>query len=293
MPRPAAPPETRQGQRHEASLAPPTSIASRRSAAAAAGSATQASRRSPYAAARTGAFKRRAGRAARSRCWLLDSKGLVVAGRADLAAHKRPYAHAHAPVATLREAIERLKPTALIGVAATGGAFTDGVLRAMARLNARPIVFALSNPTSRSECTAQQAYRCTDGRALFASGSPFAEVELDGSRFVPRQGNHAYVFPGVGLGAIASRARRVTDEMFLAAARSLAAQVSEADLVQGSLFPPLASVREVCARIAADVAEVAYARGLAARTRTRDVPAGVRGRIYVPAYPTGASLGRL
>ncbi len=221
---------------------------------------------------------------ARRRCWLVDSKGLVVADRADLAAHKRPYAHPHAPIVTLLEAIERLKPTALIGVAATGGTFTDDVLRAMARLNARPIVFALSNPTSKSECTAEQAYRHTGGRALFASGSPFAEVKLDGRSFVPRQGNNAYVFPGVGLGAIASGARRVTDEKFLAAARSLAAHVTDADLAQGSLYPPLASVREVSARIAAAVAEVAYARGLAARTRPADVLADVRERMYEPNY---------
>ncbi len=225
---------------------------------------------------------------ARGRCWLLDSKGLVVADRGDLAAHKRPYAHAHAPVATLVEAIERLKPTALIGVAATGGTFTEDVLRAMARLNARPIVFALSNPTSKSECTAEQAYRYTDGRALFASGSPFAEVTFAGRTFVPRQGNNSYIFPGIGLGAIASRARRVTDEMFLAAARALAARVADADLAQGSLYPPLASVRDVSAHIAAAVAEVAYARGLAARPRPADVLADVRGRMYEPAYATYA-----
>ncbi len=221
---------------------------------------------------------------ARGRCWLLDSKGLVVADRSDLAAHKRPYAHAHPPVATLVEAIERLKPTALIGVAATGGTFTEDVLRAMARLNARPIVFALSNPTSKSECTAEQAYRYTDGRALFASGSPFVKVTFAGRTFVPRQGNNSYIFPGVGLGAIASRARRVTDEMFLAAARALAARVADADLAQGSLYPPLASVRDVSAHIAAAVAEVAYARGLAARMRPADVLADVRAHMYEPQY---------
>jgi malate dehydrogenase (oxaloacetate-decarboxylating)(NADP+) len=221
---------------------------------------------------------------ARSRCWLVDSKGLVVAERTDLAAHKKPYAHAHAPVSGLLPAIEQLKPTALIGVAATGGTFTDEVLHAMAKLNARPIVFALSNPTSKSECTAEQAYRTTAGRALFASGSPFGEVRIDGKTYVPRQGNNSYIFPGVGLGAIASRARRITDEMFLAAARSLAAQVTEADLAQGSLYPPLKAVRQVSARIAADVAEVAYARGLAARTRPADVLADVRSRMYEPSY---------
>jgi malate dehydrogenase (oxaloacetate-decarboxylating)(NADP+) len=221
---------------------------------------------------------------ARKRSWLFDSKGLVVAGRGELAHHKQPYAHEHAPVADFLQAIEQLKPTAIIGVAATAGTFTEPVLRAMARINARPIVFALSNPTSKAECTAEQAYRCTEGRALFASGSPFDPVDFDGIRHVPRQGNNSYIFPGVGLGAIVSRARNVTDEMFLASARSLAAQVTDADLAQGSLYPPLKNVREVSARIAVDVAEVAYKRGLAGKPRPADVMADIRASMYEPVY---------
>jgi malate dehydrogenase (oxaloacetate-decarboxylating)(NADP+) len=200
---------------------------------------------------------------ARRRCWLFDSKGLVTAGRTGLAHHKQPYAHEHAPVGEFLQAVEQLKPTAIIGVAATAGTFTEPVLRAMARINARPIVFALSNPTSKSECTAEQAYAYTEGRALFASGSPFDPVDYEGMRYVPRQGNNSYIFPGVGLGAIVSRAKRVTDEMFLTSARSLAAQVTDGDLAQGSLYPPLKNVRDVSARIAADVAE----DRLRARTR--------------------------
>ena len=173
---------------------------------------------------------------------------------------------------------------AIIGVAATAGTFTEPVLRAMARINARPIVFALSNPTSKAECTAEQAYRYTDGRALFASGSPFDPVDFDGKRHVPRQGNNSYIFPGVGLGAIVSRAQRVTDEMFLASARSLAAQVTDVDLAQGSLYPPLQNVREVSARIAVDVAEVAYGRGLAGKPRPADVMADIRANMYEPVY---------
>jgi malate dehydrogenase (oxaloacetate-decarboxylating)(NADP+) len=176
---------------------------------------------------------------ARKRCYLFDSKGLVVASRTDLVEHKLHFAHDHAQVTDFNAAIEQLKPTGIIGVAANGGAFTEKVLRTMAKLNERPIIFALSNPTSKSECTAAQAYEGTDGRALFASGSPFANVSFGGKTFVPRQGNNSYVFPGIGLGAIVSRAREVTDEMFLAAARSLALQVSEADLAQGALYPPL------------------------------------------------------
>ena len=222
---------------------------------------------------------------ARRRCWLFDSRGLVVAGRADLAGHKRPYAHEHAGVADFAAAVEALKPTAIIGVAAVGGTFTQAVVEAMARHHPRPIVFALSNPTSKSECTAEQAYRWSGGRALFACGSPFDPVTLEGRVFVPRQGNNSYIFPGVGLGVIASRARHVTDEMFLAAARALARQTTKADLEQGSLYPALARIRPVSAHIAAAVAGVAYARRLTARRKPANVLAYIRSQMYEPAYP--------
>ena len=221
---------------------------------------------------------------ARRLCWLFDSRGLVVASREELAEHKRAYAHDHAPLTDFLEAVEILKPTVIIGVAAVGGTFTQKVLEAMARINSRPIVFALSNPTSKAECTAEQAYRWSAGRALFASGSPFDPVTLDGQTFVPRQGNNSYIFPGVGLGVIASRTRRVTDEMFLAAARTLARETSQSDLDQGSLYPPLARIREVSARIATAVAEVAYQRRLTSRRRPRNVLADVRSQMYDPRY---------
>ena len=221
---------------------------------------------------------------ARKRCWLFDSQGLVVAGRTSLAEHKVPYAHAHAPVASFLAAVEALRPTAIIGVAAVGGTFTREVVEAMARINERPIIFALSNPTSKSECTAAQAYAWTGGRALFACGSPFDPVELDGRRHVARQGNNSYIFPGVGLGAIVSRASAITDEMFMAAARSLAGDVTEADLAQGSLYPPLTAIRSVSARIGAEVARVAYERKLAREPRPADLPAFVKSRMYEPRY---------
>jgi len=223
---------------------------------------------------------------ARSRCWLFDSKGLVVGGRSDLAEHKRPYAHDHAPVGTLLDAVKALRPTAIIGVAAVGGAFTEDVVRAMASLNKRPIVFALSNPTSKAECTATQAYRWSDGRALFACGSPFDPVTLDGRTHVPRQGNNSYIFPGVGLGVIASGASRVTDEMFMAAANELAAQVRDDDLRQGSLYPPLSSIRDVSAHIAAATAAVAYSKGLARGTQPENLLEAMRAQMYVPRYAT-------
>src|SRR5215469_5216001 len=156
------------------------------------------------------------------RNWLVDSKGLVVKGRAGLGGHKLRFAHDQAPIGDFLTAIDALKPTAIIGVAAVGGAFTPDVLQAMAQLNEQPIVFALSNPTSKAECSAEDAYRYTEGRALFACGSPFDPVKLNGRTFVPRQGNNSYIFPGVGLGVIASRSRLVTDEMFMAAAHTLA-----------------------------------------------------------------------
>jgi malate dehydrogenase (oxaloacetate-decarboxylating)(NADP+) len=222
--------------------------------------------------------------AARARCWLVDSHGLVERSRNDLAAHKRPYAQDHAAICDFPSAVSGLKPSVIIGVAAVGGAFSREVLEEMARNHARPIIFALSNPTSKAECTAEQAYQWTAGRALFASGSPFDPVKVGSSTFVPRQGNNSYIFPGVGLGAIASKARRITDEMFMAAARTLAGLVNESDLEQGSLYPALSRIREVSAAIAAAVAESAYADGLAGKPRPEDVLADVRSQMYDPRY---------
>jgi malate dehydrogenase (oxaloacetate-decarboxylating)(NADP+) len=223
---------------------------------------------------------------AREKCWLFDSRGLVVKQRTDLAAHKRAYAHDHTPIGTLLDAVKSLRPTAIIGVAAVGGAFTEYVVRTMAALNERPIVFALSNPTSKSECTATQAYRWSDGRALFACGSPFDPVTLDGRSYVPRQGNNSYIFPGVGLGVIMSGASRVTGEMFMAAAHALARQVGEDDLQQGSLYPPLKNIRDVSAHIAAAVAAVAYGRELARRPQPADLLAFAKSQMYEPRYAT-------
>jgi malate dehydrogenase (oxaloacetate-decarboxylating)(NADP+) len=230
--------------------------------------------------------------AARRRCWLWDSKGLVTAERSELAVHKRSYAHpapaSGASIKTFADAVRLLKPNALIGAGATPAVFTREVIETMANLNERPIVFALSNPTSKSECTAEQAYQWSNGRALFASGSPFDAVTFEGRTFVPRQGNNSYIFPGVGLAAVACRLTRVTDEMFMASARALAASVSDDDLAQGSLYPALNRVRDVSAQIAVAVAEVAFKRGLASIERPGDLPAFVRSRMYEPRYSTYA-----
>jgi len=221
---------------------------------------------------------------ARARCSMVDSKGLVVASRKDLAAHKKAYAHAHEPVADFLGAVKALRPTAIIGVGATPGLFTKEVVEEMTRLNERPIVFALSNPTSKSECTAAQAYEWSAGKALFASGSPFEPVDFAGKHFVPRQGNNSYIFPGVGLGVVSVRSTRVTDEMFMAAARTLAEHTSDDDLAQGSLYPPLKGVRAVSAYIAAAVAEIAYRDGYAMLERPDNLVEFMRAQMYDPHY---------
>jgi malate dehydrogenase (oxaloacetate-decarboxylating)(NADP+) len=221
---------------------------------------------------------------ARQRNWLVDSHGLVVKGRTDLAEHKVAYAHEHAPVGDFLTAIRRLKPTVIIGVSATRGTFTREVLQAMTEINERPIVFALSNPTSKSECTAEEAYSHTCGRVLFACGSPYEPVKLDGRIFVPRQGNNSYIFPGVGLGAIASGTRRITDEMFMSAAFALARLVTEMDLEQGSLYPALPRIREISEHIAVAIVQVAHHRGLAVEQEPKDILLHVRSQMYEPRY---------
>lgn len=222
--------------------------------------------------------------AARARCWFLDSQGLLVKRRTNLAEHKLPYAHDHAPLADLLSAVKALRPTALVGVSGQPQMFDRAVVEEMSRLNERPIIFALSNPTANSECTARQAYEWTGGRAIFASGSPFAPVTLGDTTYMPGQANNAYVFPGIGLGVIACGARRVIEEMFLVAARTLASQVSDADLARGSLFPPLSRIRNISAAIAASVAQVAYYRELATVTRPRDLDAFIAAEMYQPYY---------
>ncbi len=221
---------------------------------------------------------------AKLKCWFVDSKGLVVKSRTDLVEHKRPYAHDDVPVSDFLAAVESLAPTAIIGVSGMPRTFTKPVIEAMARLNRRPIIFALSNPTSKSECTAEEAYTCSGGRAIFASGSPFPPATYDGKIFVPGQGNNAYIFPGVGLGVIASEAARVTDEMFFVAAKTLADLVTEDDLSQGRIYPSLKRIREVSAAIATEVANLAFQRGLTTISRPANLAAHVKAKMYDPTY---------
>jgi malate dehydrogenase (oxaloacetate-decarboxylating)(NADP+) len=217
------------------------------------------------------------GEGARERLWFVDVKGLVVKGRDDLLAHILPYAHEHAPM-PFPDAIAALRPNVLIGATGAPGTFTRDVIERMSAINARPVIFALSNPTSKAECTAEQAYAWSKGKAVFSSGSPFGECMYEGQVFRPGQGNNAYVFPGIGLGVVAALARRIPEAFFLTAARTLASLVSDADLAAGSLYPRLRDIRQVSLAIATKVAEQAHALGLARRAR----PLDIEGYVYDP-----------
>ncbi|MHA1549570.1 MAG: NAD-dependent malic enzyme [Alphaproteobacteria bacterium] len=221
--------------------------------------------------------------AATARLSFVDVHGLLVATRDDLQVHNLPYARDGAAMDFL-DALDDIKPHVLIGATGAPGTFTQEVVARMARHTERPAIFALSNPTSRAECTAEQAYAWSHGRAIFASGSPFGPVTFDGKRFRPGQGNNAYVFPGVGLGAIACQARLISDTMFLAAAHTLADMVDQGSLDQGAIYPPLATIRAVSAEIALAVAEQAYAQGLAGLPHPHDLAAHIRAMMYDPRY---------
>jgi malate dehydrogenase (oxaloacetate-decarboxylating)(NADP+) len=226
--------------------------------------------------------------AARRQCWLYDIKGLITADRRDLSSFQQPFAHEHAAVSHFVAAIEDLKPTALIGVSTAARAFNRDVVQAMARINERPIIFPYSNPVSRAECTAEEAYRWSDGRAVVATGSPFGPVQLGSKIFVPGQGNNVYIFPAMGMAIYATEARRVTDEMFITAARALAAQVTEADLAVGLIYPPQASILRTSLEVAVKVAEYIFDQGLAGVPRPPDLAAFIEAKVYRPEYPTFA-----
>jgi len=227
---------------------------------------------------------------ARGLCFLLDSKGMLVKSRVDeLDDFKRPYAHDHEFIADLHTAIERTRPSVLIGVSAQGGSFTPDILQTMADINsgdtARPLIMALSNPTAKSECTAVEAYKHTQGRAIFASGSPFPNVTMHGRTYCPSQGNNAYIFPGMGLGIMASGARRVSDEMFFAAAKALSEQVADEDLALDRIYPALSRIREVSTAIAVAVAEVAYQHEITTQPRPTDMLGHIRSQMFSTEYP--------
>ncbi|KAJ4820648.1 Malic enzyme [Rhynchospora pubera] len=222
----------------------------------------------------------------RKKIWLVDSKGLIVASRKGSLQHfKQPWAHEHEPVNTLLDAVQSIKPTVLIGTSGVGRTFTKEVVEAMASFNKKPVIFSLSNPTSHSECTAEEAYNWSEGRAIFASGSPFDPVDYEGKTFVPGQANNAYIFPGLGLGLVISGAIRVHEDMLLAASEALAEQATQENFDKGSIFPPFKNIRKISAHIAAKVAAKVYDLGLASRLpRPDDLVKYAESCMYSPAY---------
>lgn len=220
---------------------------------------------------------------ARKRLWFVDVNGLVVSGRTDLLDHNLPYAHDHEQLSFV-EAIKSIKPDILIGATGAAGTFTKEVIETMTAINENPVIFALSNPTANAECTAEQAYTWSNGKAIFVSGSPFDNVQLNGKSFDPGQGNNAYIFPGLGLGVTACEAQFIPDEFFLVAAQTLAELVTEEDLSNGSLYPPIRDIRDVSLQIAESVAEKAYEMNLAKAPRSGSMRGMIESLLYDPYY---------
>jgi malate dehydrogenase (oxaloacetate-decarboxylating)(NADP+) len=208
-----------------------------------------------------------------------------VKSRTDLAAFQKPFALDHAPVNKFVDAVRALRPTGIIGVSTVPKLFNQQVIEAMAEINERPIIFPYSNPTSRSECTAEEAYRWSGGRAIFASGSPFPPVEIGGKTFVPGQGNNVYIFPAMGMAVYATQSTRVTEEMFIIAAKAVAEQVSDASLATGLIYPPQSQIFEASLHVAHGVAEYIFEKGLARVPRPPDIAALIRSSAYRPVYP--------
>ncbi|MCB9481283.1 MAG: NAD-dependent malic enzyme [Desulfobacteraceae bacterium] len=221
---------------------------------------------------------------ARKNCWFFDINGLVVSSRTDLSEEQLPFAHNHHHISDFISAVKTLKPDAVIGVCGCSGMFTPDVLRTMAEINERPLIFAMSNPTSKAECCAEDAYRFTQGRALFSGGSPFKPVETDGKRFVPGQANNVYIFPGLGMGAALVNAKHVIDEMFFSAARTVASHVTDKELESGCLYPSLSRIRSISEDIAVNVAQIAYARNIAGFPKPNDLREFIKDQIFDPVY---------
>ena len=221
---------------------------------------------------------------ARDQLWFMDSKGLIVEGRKGIKPHVLHYAQPHEQADTIKQAIEVVKPTILIGATGQPQIFNQAVVEAMSSINSKPIIFALSNPTSRSEATAEDVYNWSAGKAVFASGSPFDPVDINGMTHVPGQSNNAYIFPGIGLGVSACRISRVTDGMFRAAANAVANGVSQEALDQGLVFPALSDIRNVSLDIAVAISELAFNEGLARIDRPNDLRSHIKEKMYSPEY---------
>jgi len=221
---------------------------------------------------------------AQSRVYMFDINGLLEDTRKDLFDFQKPYAHHHAPTRDFVAAIESIHPTAIIGVSTVGGAFNQKVVESMSRINERPVIFALSNPTDRAECTAEQAYTWSKGKAIYAAGIQFPPVRLQAQTFLPGQANNFYVFPAIGMAIFATQATRVTDEMFIEAAHAVADQVPSELLQQGLLFPLQSNILESEIQTAARVSKLVFDSGLARVERPSDMVSFIRRHVYKPEY---------
>jgi malate dehydrogenase (oxaloacetate-decarboxylating)(NADP+) len=226
---------------------------------------------------------------AQSRVYMFDVNGLLESSRTDLVDFQKPYAHKHAPTRDFVAAIESIKPTTIIGVSTIGGAFTQKVVETMSRINDRPVILALSNPTEHAECTAEQAYTWSKGKAIYAAGVQFAPVHYNGQTFLPGQVNNFYIFPAVGMAIFATQAKRVTDEMFIEAGQAVADQVAPELLKQGLLYPLQSNILETEIQTAARVAKLVFDSGLARVERPADMVSFIRRHVYKPEYPAGAA----
>lgn len=221
---------------------------------------------------------------ARGRNWLFDINGLVESTRTDLAEFQKPFAHQHAPCKSFVDAINAIKPNGIVGVSTVPKLFNQAVIEAMSKVNAQPIIFPYSNPTSRSECTAEEAYKWSNGKAIFASGSPFDPVTLGAKTFVPGQGNNVYIFPAMGMAVLATQSKRVTQQMFIVAAKAVAEQVTQEDLNTGLIYPPQSQILAASLHTAAKVANYIFDQGLARVERPTDIAAHIKELAYKPVY---------
>ena len=215
---------------------------------------------------------------------MFDVNGLLEPSRTDLVDFQLPYAHPHAPTHDFVAAIESIKPTTIIGVSTIGGAFNQQVIEAMARINERPVILALSNPTEKAECTPEQAYTWSGGKAIYAAGVPFDPVQINGKTYLSGQANNFYIFPAVAMAIYATQAKRVSDEMFIEAAKAVADQVTPELLAQGLLYPLQANILETEIITAARVAKLVFDSGLAGIERPADMEALIRQHVYTPTY---------
>lgn len=216
--------------------------------------------------------------------WMFDVNGLLVKSRKDLAEHQLQFAHDSEPSDSFADAILKIKPTAIVGVSTVGGAFNSQVIENMSAVNERPIIFPYSNPTTHSECTAEQAYTWSKGKAIFASGSPFAPVQYEGKTFTPGQGNNVFIFPALGMAIFATEAKRVTDEMLLTAAEAVASQVTEEDFEKGLIYPHVDDILKVSMKVAEQVAEHIFDNGLANVEKPDNISDFIKSKMYVPSY---------